>query len=95
MKLSFSSIKKTLLRAFMPSARTLAEFAAGRLASSVNESGKEDAISKWATVADSFLGLSKKLSSALRDGKVDPEEQAALARMLEPPFETLRKAMLK
>ena len=95
MNISLTSLKKTLLCAFMPSARTLAEFAAQRLAASVNESGKEDAISKWAQTADSFLGFSKNLSSALRDGKVDPEEQDALARMLEPPFETLRKAMLK
>lgn len=95
MKLSFTALKKTLLRAFMPSARTLADFAASRLASSVNESGKEDAISKWAQTADSFLGLSKKLSSTLADGKVDEAEQDALARMFEPAFETLRKAVLK
>lgn len=95
MKLSFTAVKKTLLRAFMPSARTLAEFAASRLAASVNGSGKEDAISKWAQTADSFLGFSKKLSSTLKDGKVDEQEQDALARMLEPAFETLRKAMLK
>lgn len=95
MNISFTSVKKTLLRAFMPSARTLAEFAASRLAASVNESGKEDAISKWAQTADSFLGFSRKLSSTLSDGKVDQEEQEALARMLEPSFETLRKAVLK
>ena len=92
---TFATLKKTLLKAFMPSARTLADFAASRLAASVNESGKEQAISKWASTADSFLGFSKSLSSSLKDGKLDKAEKAALARALEPAFAKLREALLR
>ena len=77
-------MKKLILRLFLPAAEDIAKMAVDLTANFVNESGKEDVIAKYGTYADEFTKVQSKITTWLRDGKIDNNEKAELYRDLLP-----------
>lgn len=68
----------------MPSSKKLSNLAADKIQSTVNSSGKEDLISKYATMADSATEIQKWITELLVDGKIDDIEKQDISDKLEP-----------
>lgn len=75
-----------LLKLFMPSADTLAKVAAEGIQKAVNNSGKEDVIAKYGTLADKAAETAKIFTDMAKDGRLDTAETEALQEMLKPVF---------
>lgn len=86
-------MKKFLLKLFLPSAETLAGFAADAVQKLVNESGKADVIGRYGSMADSATDVQKWITSTLSDGKIDDAEKDAIAEKLTPLFKTITEAL--
>ena len=84
-----NKIKKLLIKMFMPSADQIADMAVNAAADFINESGREEAIAKYGTIADEFTKVQAKLTGWLKDGKIDEQEKAELKRVLLPIAEKL------
>ena len=65
------------------------------IAKCINESGKADVIAQYGTYADEFTKVQAKVTAYLRDGKIDEQEKAELARALLPLAEKLVKEVAK
>lgn len=74
---------------FMPSADDVTRMAVEAVASFINESGKADVIAKYGTAADEFTKIQAKITTWLRDGKIDEAEKEELYRALLPLAEKL------
>lgn len=61
----------------------------------INESDKTELIAKYGTYADEFTKVQAKVTAYLRDGKIDEQEKAELARALLPLAEKLVKEVTK
>ena len=68
----------------MPSSKKMAEMAAEKIQNAVNQSGKEDLIAKYATLADSATEIQKWITETLVDGKIDEREKQDISDKLEP-----------
>ena len=79
-----NKIKKLLIKMFMPSAEDIANMATDAVAKFINESGREEAIAKYGTIADEFTKVQAKLTGWLKDGKIDEQEKAELKTLLLP-----------
>lgn len=88
-------IKKLLIKWFMPSAPDVAQMATTLVADFINQSGKEDVIAKYGTLADEFTKIQSKITAWLRDGKIDESERGELYRALLPLAERLVKEVSK
>lgn len=66
---------KSIAKWLMPSPKKLSNMAADKIQSAVNSSGKEDLISKYATMADSATEIQKWITELLVDGKIDDLEK--------------------
>ena len=86
-----NKIKKLLIKMFMPSADQIADMAVEAVAKFINESGREEAIAKYGTIADEFTKVQAKLTGWLKDGKIDEQEKAELKKVLLPIAEKLVK----
>lgn len=75
---------KSLIKWFMPSPKKLANMASEKIQSAVNSSGKEDLISKYASMADSATEIQKWITEILADGKIDDLEKQEISDKLEP-----------
>ena len=78
-----------LMKLFCPSGATLAGYAAGGIAKSVNSS-KDEAkakIAKYSAYAQEATRIANTLSGMLADGNIDTAETEALKAMLTPLFE--------
>lgn len=75
---------KTIAKWFMPSPKKLSNMAAEKIQSAVNQSGKEDIIAKYATMADSATEIQKWITELLVDGKIDDVEKEEISSKLEP-----------
>lgn len=75
---------KSIAKWFMPSPKKLSNMAAEKIQSAVNQSGKEDIIAKYATMADSATEIQKWITELLVDGKIDDIEKSDIASKLEP-----------
>ena len=73
-----NKIKKLLIKMFMPSAEDIANMATDAVAKFINESGREEAIAKYGTIADEFTKIQAKVTSWLKDGKIDEDEKKEL-----------------
>ena len=86
-----NKMKKILIKMFMPSAEDIANMATDAVAKFINESGREEAIAKYGTIADEFTKVQAKITSWLKDGKIDEQEKDELRRALIPLAEKLVK----
>lgn len=75
---------KKLIKWFMPSSKKLSDMAAEKIQSAVNQSGKEDLIAKYASMADSATEIQKWITELLVDGKIDDMEKSDIAEKLQP-----------
>lgn len=82
-----------LLKLFMPSAESLASYAAEAIAKAVNNAECKDQIGKYATIADQATDIQKWLTQMLADGKIDQLEQADISAKLVPLFDKIREAL--
>lgn len=55
----------------------------------INSSDKTELIAKYGTAADEFTKIQAKITSWLKDGKIDEQEKAELKRALLPLAEKL------
>ena len=90
-----NKIKKILIKMFMPSAEDIANMATDAVAKFINESGREEAIAKYGTAADEFTKIQSKITSWLKDGKIDEQEKDELKRALIPLAEKLVKEVTR
>ena len=84
-----NKIKKMLIKMFMPSAQDITNMAVEAVAKFINESGKEEAIAKYGTIADEFTKVQAKITGWLKDGKIDETEKAELKTLILPLAEKL------
>lgn len=82
-------LKKLLIKWFMPSADQIADMAVKVAADFINSSDKTELIAKYGSAADEFTKVQAKITSWLRDGKIDEQEKAELKRALLPLAEKL------
>lgn len=78
-------ILQKIARLFLPSAETIAGYAAERIAETINTSGKEELISRYAKAAE-YLSTAQKM---LEDGKLSAEETETVKDMLVPMVKKL------
>ena len=88
-------MKKLLIKWFLPSADQIADMAVNAAADFVNTSDKTDIIAKYGTAADEFTKVQAKLTSLLKDGKIDDAEKAELKKLLLPLAEKLVNEVAK
>ena len=88
-------MKKLLIKWFLPSADQIADMAVNAAADFINTSDKTDIIAKYGTAADEFTKVQAKLTSLLKDGKIDDAEKAELKKLLLPLAEKLVKEVTK
>ena len=84
-----NKIKKLLIKMFMPSAQDITNMAVEAVATFIIESGREEAIAKYGTIADEFTKVQAKLTGWLKDGKIDEQEKDELKKVLLPIAEKL------
>ena len=68
----------------MPKPKALANMAAEAIAKAINESEKTELIAKYDSYAVKLTELQTFIVKLLQDGKIDDEEKAKIANMLEP-----------
>lgn len=90
-----NKIKKLLKKMFMPSADDIAHMATEVVAKFINESGKEDVIAKYGTIADGFTKIQGKVTAWLRDGKIDENEKKELSAAILPLAQKLIEEIKK
>ena len=88
-------MKKLLLKLFMPNAEQITDMAVKTVAEFINSSGKQQTIAQYGAYADEFTKIQAKITSWLRDGKIDEQEKAELKRALLPLAEKLVKEVTK
>ena len=88
-------MKKLLIKWFMPSAEQIADMAVKVAADFINSSDKTELIAKYGTAADEFTKIQAKITSWLKDGKIDDNEKAELKAALLPLTEKLVKEVVK
>lgn len=78
---------KWLAKLFIPAPKKLAQMSAEKIGSTVNESGKQDAIAKYSLALKTGMAQMAELNDMLVDGKIDPSETERIAEILTPYFE--------
>lgn len=86
-------MKKAILKMLMPSADTLANWAAQGLQKAVNESDRAEALAKWTGYAGKAGEIQAVVAKWLRDGKVDDQERDELRKAVLPLFEKLMELL--
>lgn len=77
-------MKKLLIRLLLPSAEDITTLATKTIVEFINNSGKGDVIAKYGSAADEFTKVQSKITSWLRDGKIDEGEKQELYNALLP-----------
>lgn len=90
-----NKIKKLLIKMFMPSAEDITNMAVEAVATFINESGREEAIAKYGTIADEFTKVQAKITSWLKDGKIDEQEKKELHGAILPLAQKLVEEIRK
>ena len=82
---------KWLAKMFIPSAATLAEYAADKIQKTVNDSTADTQakIARYSTFAAEASEIAGNLSRLAADGKITQMERDTLAAMIEPVMERL------
>ena len=73
----------------------MADMAVKVVADFINSSDKTELIAKYGTAADEFTKIQAKITSWLKDGKIDDNEKAELKRALLPMAEKIVKEVTK
>ena len=86
MRKAFNKIILRMAKMFMPDAKQLAVMAASACQEFINKQPEEKSarIARASEIASKLSDLQSTVSRALADGKLDDEETAKLASMLEP-----------
>ena len=84
---------KWLVKMFLPSADTLAKYAAEKIQSEVNAIGdeKREKVEEYAKYGLMVTGIADQLAKLAADGKVDSVECEQLAGLLRPIFARVLK----
>lgn len=77
---------RRIAKMLMPRPEKLAEIAARKIQAAVNESGREDQIAKYGSLADEAVEIQKFVTSIIKDGKIDDAETAEIRDRLIPLF---------
>ena len=77
-------MKRLFIKWFMPKPKAIAEIVAEVIAKTINESNKSELIAKYDSYAVKLTELQTFIVKLLEDGKIDDEEKAKIAAMLEP-----------
>ena len=88
-------MKKLIIKLFMPSAEEITNMAVEAISKFINESGKEEAIAKYGTIADKFTKIQGKITAWLRDGKIDEDEKKELHGAILPLAQKLVEEIRK
>ena len=80
---------------FLPSAEDITKMATDAIAKFINNSGKQEVIAKYGTMADEFTKVQGKITSWIRDGQLDDAEKDELYRALLPLAEKLVEEVKK
>ena len=88
-------MKKLIIKLFMPSAEEITNMAVEAISKFINESGKEEAIAKYGTIADKFTKIQGKITAWLRDGKIDEQEKKELHGAILPLAQKLVEEIRK
>ena len=75
---------KWFIKMFIPKPKALANMTAEAIAKAINESDKGELIAKYDSYAVKLTELQTFIVKLLEDGKIDDEEKAKIAAMLEP-----------
>lgn len=86
---------KWLIKLFLPSAETVSKMVANTLAKAVNQSGKQDAIVKYTKYVSDWDKLQNKIVGWLADGNIDADEQAEIAKAIQPICEKILEEIKK
>ena len=78
---------KWFIKLLLPSAETVSKMVADTLAKSINESGKSEAIVKYTKYVADWDKIQSKIVGWLNDGKIDADEQAEIAKAIQPIVE--------
>ena len=78
------NIMRWFIKLFMPKPKALANMTAEAIAKAINESEKTELIAKYDSYAVKLTELQTFIVKLLEDGKIDDEEKAKIAAMLEP-----------
>ena len=73
-----------LVKLFIPKPDKIAKMAAEVIAKTINESNKGELIAKYDSYAVKLTELQTFIVKLFEDGKIDDEEKAKIADMLEP-----------
>jgi len=86
MRKAFNKIILRMAKMFMPDAKQLSVMAASACQEFINQQPEDRAaqIARASEIASKLSDLQSTVSRALADGKLDDEETAKLAEMLEP-----------
>ena len=90
-----NKVKKLLIKMFMPSADDIAHMATEVVAKFINDSGREEVIAKYGTIADDFTKIQGKVTAWLRDGKIDENEKKELSGAILPLAQKLIEEIKK
>ena len=86
---------KWFIKLLLPSAETVSKMVADTLAKSINESGKSEAIVKYTKYVADWDKIQSKIVSWLNDGKIDADEQAEIAKAIQPIVEKILEEVKK
>ena len=78
---------KWFIKLLLPSAETVSKMVADTLAKSINESGRQDAIVKYTKYVADWDKIQSKIVGWLNDGKINADEQAEIAKAIQPIVE--------
>ena len=78
---------KWFIKLLLPSAETVSKMVADTLAKSINESGKSEAIVKYTKYVADWDKIQSKIVGWLNDGKINADEQAEIAKAIQPIVE--------
>lgn len=73
----------------MPSAEQISKMISQKMATLINDCGKNEAIAKWSSLAQNIGYEVRFLTDSLSDGKLDKEEIEQMANRLKPTIEKL------
>ena len=78
---------KWLIKLLLPSAETVSKMVADTLAKAINQSGKQDTIKQYTKYVADWDKIQSKIVGWLNDGNIDADEQAEIAKAIQPIVE--------
>lgn len=79
---------KAIMKCFIPSSEKLGNMAAAKFAEAVNTSGKVETIALYTGKIETIACYANIAIELLKDGQIDKVEEAKIAAMLKPVFQS-------